>query len=219
MSASAAAQPELDANWLFELGSDRPGSMVDGLVRVDDFDPMNEVPEVVAVLEKARRYGAHSVFFEAARNGRPPVAQAFIFVAEGGLDDATFAEIHKRLWSWGGVPLLYRVVPGQIQLFRCAHKPDFAVGSGAPICNPVRTLELGATIAAADGWWDRERLRNGTLWDDPAACQLMLSPHGSSHRKLVETVRRLASRPLGREPPGPEPAPASTDPLPLDRLP
>src|SRR3546814_4169001 len=49
---------------------------------------------------------------------------AFIFDANDGLDDANFAELHKRLWSWGGVPLVYRAVPGCIQLFRCAHEPD-----------------------------------------------------------------------------------------------
>ena len=36
-----------------------------------------------------------------------------------------FAELHQRLWSWGGVPLLYRKTLGLVQLFRCAHKPDF----------------------------------------------------------------------------------------------
>lgn len=191
MSVRAASRRESDASWLFEIGADATGPVVDGLMRVDDFVTTSQAPEVVAVLEKARRYGAHSVFFEASRNGRAPVAQAFIFLAPGGLDDAAFAQLHKRLWSWGGVPLLYRVAPGQVQLFRCAHKPDFVDASGAPICNPVRTLQIGAAVASADGWWDREQLRNGTLWDDPAACQLMLSPHGSSHRKLVDTVRDL----------------------------
>src|SRR3546814_6473198 len=77
-------------------------------------------------MEKAHSYGARAVFFEAERNGRAPVPQAFIFDANDGLDDANFAELHKRLWSWGGVPLVYRAVPGCIQLFRCAHEPDFA---------------------------------------------------------------------------------------------
>ena len=191
MSVQVASRGGSDATWLFDIGAGSSRSFVDGLIRVDDFNLTSETPEVVAILEKARRYGAHSVFFEAARNGRPPQAQAFIFVVEGGPDDAAFANLHKRLWSWGGVPLLYRAGAGQVQLFRCAHNPDFANPSGAPVCNPVRTLALGAAIASSDAWWDRERLRNGTIWDDPSACRLMLSPHGSSHRKLVDTVRDL----------------------------
>ena len=52
-------------------------------------------------------------------------------------------------------------------------------------------MRLGATIAAHEAWWDRERLRNGTLWDDPAACKLLLSSSKSAHRRLVEAVADL----------------------------
>ncbi len=143
------------------------------------------------MIDKARQFGAHSVFFEAGRNGRSPVAQALIFVADDAPDNDAFAVLHKRLWSWGGVPLLYRAAPGRIDLFRCAHRPDFASPSGAPICNPIRSLQLAAAIAADEAWWDAARLRNGAIWDDPTACQLMLSASGSAHRKLVETVSEL----------------------------
>ena len=90
------------------------------------------------------------------------------------------------------MPLLYRTMPGVIQLFRCAHEPDFAGCGAAPVCNPIRTLSIGAAIAAQDAWWDAERLRNGTLWDDPEACRLMLSAQRAAHRTLVEEVRALA---------------------------
>ena len=92
-------------------------------------------------MEKAAAYGARAVFFESGRHGRTPVAQAFIFDSADGLDDAAFAALHKRLWSWGGVPLVYRTSPGCVQLFRCAHAPDFLGSDGVPTCNPVRTLE------------------------------------------------------------------------------
>lgn len=191
VTLDVALASEADTSWLFEIGAGAPANTVDGLVLVEGFVAAEHAPEVVAAIDKARKYEAHSVFFEAGRHGRAPVAQAFIFVASDAVDDAAFAELHKRLWSWGGVPLLYRSGPGRIQLFRCAHQPDFVGPSGTPVCNPIRTLRLGAAIAADEAWWDPGRLRNGSLWDDPAACQLMLSPHGSAHRKLVETVRDL----------------------------
>lgn len=180
-----------DAGWLFAIGAGDAPQDLDGLVRVDGFDAGDHVPEVVSVLDKARRYGAHFVFFEAGRNGRAPSAQAFIFVADSAARDPTFAALHQRLWSWGGVPLLYRAAPGRVDLFRCAHRPDFLGPNGVPVYNPVRSLEIGAAVAA-DAWWDAARLRNGALWDDPVACRLMLSPNGSAHRKLVESVRDLS---------------------------
>ena len=74
---------------------------MDGLGPVAGYKRDGSRPEEVAMVEKAKVYGAHSVFFEASRNGRPPVAQAFVFVSDGPADDTEFAELHQRLWSWG----------------------------------------------------------------------------------------------------------------------
>jgi hypothetical protein len=178
--------------WLFAIGAGGDLPAIEGLVAVEGFDPLGRAPDEVAVIERAHVYGARAVFFEATRHGKSPVAQAFIFDSSDHPDEARFAELHKRLWSWGGVPLVYRTGPGVIQLFRCAHQPDFAGPDDVPICNPIRTLKLGAKIAAFDIWWDAERIRNGALWDDPDACDLMLSATKSAHRKLVAGVRALA---------------------------
>jgi hypothetical protein len=179
-------------HWFNHLDRDDVAQSIDGLVVVQGYDPTGRPPEEVVTIEKARFYNAHSVFFEAGRNGRAPVAQAFVFVSKNGGDDDDFADLHKRLWSWGGVPLLYRRTPGQIQLFRCAHDPDFISPAGEQICKPFRALDIGSRIAAEEAWWSAERIRNGTLWDDPDACRLMLSAQKAAHRTLVDVVRGLS---------------------------
>ena len=176
--------------WLIDLNRDQR-SPVDGLVQVEDYDPFERPPEEVVVMEHARTYKAHSVFFQAERDGRAPTPQAFVYVSKDGQDDEEFADLHKRLWSWGGVPLLYRNVPGQIQLFRCAHGPDFVRADGTQVCCPFKTLETGSRIAAVESWWDARQIRNGTLWDDPSVCRQMLSARVGAHRKLVEVIRSL----------------------------
>jgi len=179
------------AQWLFAIGNgDLP--VVEGLIAVADFNPEGQLPDVVAMIERARSYGARAVLFEAQRHGRAPAAQAFVFNQQDHSDDLKFAELHKRLWSWGGVPLVYRTGPGFIQLFRCVHKPDFVGDDDVPIINPIRTLKIGAEIAAQEIWWDLDRIHNGAIWDDPDACELMLSASKSAHRKLVAGVRALA---------------------------
>lgn len=182
------------ADWLFAIAEARDLPVVDGLVPVAGYDHAGRPPEEVAIMEKALSYGARAVFFEAARHGGAAVAQAFIFDVADEPDDARFAELHKRLWSWGGVPLVYRAGRGAIQLFRCAHEPDFAGPDGNPVCRPIRTLLTGAKIAELDVWWDAARIRNGTIWDDPHACSLMLSAQKAAHRTLVEEVRALAKQ-------------------------
>ena len=162
---------------------------VDGLVSVKGFQANPKEPELVAVMFKAKDFGADAVFFEASRYGRPPVAQAFIFVSDGPADDPGFGELHRRLWSWGGVPLVYRKTAGLVQLFRCVHKPDFVSATGPPICNPFKVLSTLAAIST-DPWWDDSRLRNGTLWDDPIICHQLLSDK-AAHKLLLNAVKEL----------------------------
>lgn len=178
------------ARWLVDFDASATNSGVDGLVPVNGYQPDSRPPEEVAMMEKAAAYRAHAVFFEAGRNGGPPVAQAFVFVSDGPANDPQFAALHQRLWSWGGVPLIYRRTPGLVQLFRCAHKPDFVSATGERVCKPFKTLKTAAAISD-DPWWDAARLRNGTLWDDPAVCKMMLSASKAAHKRLIDAVKQL----------------------------
>jgi hypothetical protein len=89
------------------------------------------------------------------------------------------------------VPLVYRKTPGLVQLFRCAHKPDFVSATGEIVCKPIKTLKIAAAIGNSDAWWDASRLRNGTLWDDPAVCKAMLSASKAAHKRLIDAVKQL----------------------------
>jgi hypothetical protein len=192
-----------NVQWLMDLGSTVTGAAVDGLVAVRDYDRTGRSPEEVAMMEKAAHYGAYAVFFEASRDGKPPVAQAFIYRSDGPADDPDFARLHRQLWSWGGVPLVYRVTSGLVQLFRCAHRPDFEV-NGEIRFNPFSRLLEPAAAIAADPWWDKEQLRNGTLWDDPSVCKKLLSSSQAAQKTLISAVKKLHNktilpRPLRRK--------------------
>jgi hypothetical protein len=178
------------AKWLIDLEVSATGPAIDGLVPVAAYDRTNRSPEEVAVMERAKAFGAYAVFFEASRNDRTPTPQALIFVSDGPADDPAFGELHRRLWSWGGVPLIYRKTPGLVQLFRCAHNPDFVSKTGQTVCRPYKTLKIAAAISS-EPWWDSARLRNGTLWDDPAVCKAMLSATKAAHKRLIEAVKKL----------------------------
>jgi hypothetical protein len=94
------------AQWLFDFDTATKARVVDGLVPVRGYDRTDRDPEEIAVIERAAAFGADAVFFEASRNNRAPTPQAFVFVSDGPADDPNFGEIHRRLWSWGGVPLI-----------------------------------------------------------------------------------------------------------------
>lgn len=181
-------------SWLRQLGETGRDAPVDGLVLVEGYSPHGRPPEEVATMEKAAAYGAHSVFFQAEESGRPPLPQAFIYISDGPQQDPAFAELHRRLWSWGGVPLIYRKTLGVVQLFRCAHQPDFDASGEAPVCNPIKILSLATQISqvSTEPWWDATRLRNGTIWDDEGACRELLSVDQAAHRRLISAIKTLS---------------------------
>lgn len=189
---SKVASASTEAGWLFQIGADelRP----EGFVHVEGYDPVDRPVLEASVVEKAAAYGAHAVLFEAQPGGGNGAPQAFVFVGGDSNDaDEKFAEIHQRLWSWGGVPIVYRRVPDAVQLFRCAHGPDFA-DKGRLVCRPYDILRVGTDVAAAEAWWDARRIRSGTLWDDPAIARKLLSSDQSAHRRLIIAVRNLRAK-------------------------
>lgn len=179
--------------WLTDFSVADSPTVVDGIVPVQGYLWADRPPEEVALMEKAKLYGADAVFFEAPRDGKSPIAQAFLYRSDGPVLDPDFAKLHKRLWSWGGVPLVYRFTSGLVQLFRCAHRPDFESGL-EPICKPFTTLELTSKIASkieANPWWNADQLRTGTLWDDPAVCKKLLSSKYAAQKTLINAVKDL----------------------------
>ena len=150
------------------------------------------------LLEKARSFGASHVFFR-ARPGRPEVAEALVFdhaAGDSAETAADFAMLHRRLWSWGAVPLVYRRLPGRVDIFRCGNKPDFDTGQEVPTYSVYDSLATAGDIThllEEKPWWDMARLANGTLWDDRATAEQFLS-EDAAHRTLLRNVEALDKR-------------------------
>jgi hypothetical protein len=178
-----------NGSWISDLSDSNANAASGGMVRVSGYSKQGRPPEEVSIMEKAAAYEAAAVFFEAPRDGKPPVAQAFVYTSDGTGESSDFARKHQQLWSWGGVPLVYRATPGSVQLFRCAHRPDFE-HKGQIVCRPFQVLKT-ATDVAGDPWWDEERLRNGTLWDDPQVCRTLLSSNQAAQKTLIGAIKNL----------------------------
>ena len=166
---------------------------------VDESDgPSSVSAEVRLILEKAKSFGASHVFFR-LRPGRPNSPEALVFddsELSGSRTDEEFAQLHRRLWSWGGVPLVYRRLRGRVDVFRCAHKPDFDTGREKPKYASHSSLDLLDTAVdittslEENPWWDMRRLANGTLWDDRSIAEQFLSDK-SAHKTILNHVEVL----------------------------
>ena len=150
------------------------------------------------ILEKAKLFGASHVFFR-ARPGRSEIAEALVFDDAAGKATRTneeFANLHRRLWSWGAVPLVYRRLPGRVDIFRCGHKPDFDTGKTQPKYSFYDSIDTAGEITDLledKPWWDMRRLANGTLWDDRIVAEQFLS-EDAAHKTLLRNVEALDTR-------------------------
>lgn len=184
----------------WHTGRATPHLKESGLVAVGDLARLAKLdPDARVVAEKARwQFGATHVFFR-SRPGRPLMPEALVFDDAGESpvrSNEDFAELHRRLWSWGGVPLVYRRLPGRVDVFRCAHKADFDTKKDKPKYARHDWIELTSTTAdittelEAKPWWDMSRLANGTLWDDRAIARQFLSDD-SAHKTILGHVGAL----------------------------
>lgn len=178
-------------HWLQAL---TPGAVpsVDGLVSLAGTAWRQAEPGRFEVLERAVEYGADHVFFREI-DGRAPLAMALVYVDDARTDEA-FAELHRRLWNWGAVPLVYRKRGARVDLLRCAHAPDFLARDGRLRYHAFATLDLLTAIDRATDlapWWDDELLHRGSLWDDPGVCEQLCSADKSAHQSLIQAIRRL----------------------------
>jgi hypothetical protein len=178
-------------HWLQAL---MPGTVsdVDGLVSLAGEAWRAAEPGRYEVLERAVEYGADHVFFREV-DGRSPVATALVYIDDTRTDEE-FAELHRRLWNWGAVPLVYRKRGGRVDLLRCAHAPDFLGRDGRLRYRAFATLNLLVSIDHAtelEPWWNDDLLHRGSLWDDPSVCEQLCSADKSAHQSLIQAIRRL----------------------------
>lgn len=194
----------------WQTGRPTPSLLECGLISVGDLNRRTGLSaDARLILEKAKSFGASHVFFR-SRTGLPKVAEALVFDDAAKSSTRTndeFAELHRRLWSWGAVPLVYRRLPGRVDVFRCAHKPDFDTGREKPKYVPHGSMDLVSaaadisSILEKEPWWDMRRLANGTLWDERSIAKQFLSDQ-SAHKTIlrhVDTLDKQLDRDSGLE--------------------
>lgn len=181
-------------HWLQKLAKTRMSRGVPGLVSTQ-LRAEQLSAEQRSIVEKAGKdYGADHVFFRESGPLRQVTPEALVYV-DDDLSNEEFAALHRRLWSWGAVPLVFRKRLGQVDLLRCAHGPDFFDRDGSLVYRPFETLksltDIDQAARRARWWQDSETIRTGALWDDPRVCATLLSSDEAAHQRLFIAIRDL----------------------------
>ncbi|RWX46746.1 N-6 DNA Methylase [Candidatus Electrothrix aarhusensis] len=144
----------------------RPDGELSSLYFVQDKEQAE--PRIRIALEQAERYQANAVFFRIfpAGNNRSPIPQIYIYHDTAlSLDQAKYAELHRRLWNAGIPPLVFILTASQVKVLNCRQEPKIDPESKQPIFTPFRRFEK---ILAAERAFAAREIAAGTLWEDPA---------------------------------------------------
>jgi hypothetical protein len=182
---------------LREIGFAQPnGELVPGLIHVGEKETgSNRVDEVLALREARSIKDVDYVYFRRFTDQRS--SQVVAYVVDNSnqrLDESALAQLHKRVWLHGGVPLIYVAWPTRIDILTCARGPDFWVAPRYEY-KPAEEISFALTAAAEieDALAEKRarysawRLADGTFWEDPHNAWLAKSER-RAHESLIQAV-------------------------------
>ncbi len=124
-------------------------------------------PRIRIALDQAEKYNAQAVFFRIYPEdpNRTPQPQIYIYHDTNlAWDNNAYAQIHRRLWNAGIVPLVFILTPGQVKVLNCRQEPDFDKATNSPTYTPFRALEK---LLAVDRAFAAREIASGTFWENP----------------------------------------------------
>lgn len=144
------------------------------------------------VLEEAKRLNATAVFFRRMEGLQSSIPQVFIYDnTSRSYSDDDLAEIHRKVWSRGIVPIYYVVDDTQIRIYDGREPVKFSKNKLE--ISPFDTIEVAS---AAQGLFERYSANlffNGSFWDQDVAKDHFLSSK-SAENKLIEGLRKIRTQ-------------------------
>lgn len=175
-----------------DFGS-RNGSLVAGLVAVNDGEEaVAQIDERLAVRDAVAIKDVDYVFFRRFSDGRSSQVVAYVIDnADNHLTERKLADLHKRVWLHGGVPLIYVAWPTRVDILTCARGPDFWHDEKYEY-TPAQRIDnaignAGQVSQALTGRFSAWRLIDGTFWDDPRNA-LLADSSERAHERLITAV-------------------------------
>jgi type I restriction-modification system DNA methylase subunit len=175
------------------LVPDSPGTS--GLVFVEEFPPPNEYERIA--LEKAKKYKADAVYFRRFDDGRAPKPQIYIydFTSRQESEDE-IAELHRRLWNAGQVPLFFIFTKTQVKIFNCLKNPDLDPETEKVVTSPMEIINLAAEVEK-----EIEKLKefsarkfdNGSFWETSIYKDVFKLNDGS-HETLLKSLKDIRKK-------------------------
>ena len=142
------------------------------------------------VLDFAKRLGVSAVFFRRFGENRSSLPQIFIFDnTTNKISKDHLAEIHKKLWSSGIVPIYYVFDNVNINIYDARKQVKYDRQSGEISINPLESLAIAAKSQRHLNY-SAKLFVNGTFWEQKETGNHFLSKE-SAESKLIEGLKKI----------------------------
>jgi len=180
---------------LIQLDMLAPGSQEDsGLVFVDEFQ-LNNYEHIA--LEKAKKYQVDAVYFRRFDNGRPPIAQIYIYdLTTRQREEDEIAELHRKLWNSGEVKLFFIFTRTEVKIFNCLKKPELDPETGKVVSSPMEIISLAAEVEKKLDKlkeFSARRFDNGSFWET-SIYKDSFNLNDSSYETLLKYLKEIRKR-------------------------
>jgi methylase of polypeptide subunit release factors len=144
------------------------------------------------ILEEAKKLKASAVYFRRLDSSHSSNPQLFIYDnTKGLLSTNELAEIHRKIWSSGIVPIYYVIEKSQIKIFD-SRRPVNYIDQKISV-SAFEVIDLVATANKEFKKYSAELFANGLFWE-----QDKLGAHfnnnKSAEKKLIEGLKQIRSK-------------------------
>lgn len=145
------------------------------------------------ILETAKILQAAAVFFR--RFGENQSSQPQLFIFDNIQDTVSvdeLAEIHRKIWSSGIVPLYYVIDKTSINIYDARKHVDYDKNFQKISVKPFEIIPIAKEAHIEYQKYSAKLFTNGTFWEQKEVQDRFLSK-GSSENKLIEELKNVRS--------------------------
>ncbi len=150
-------------------------------------------PSEMIALEYAEKYGADAVYFRRFDDERPPVPQIYIYDFTKNERDDEIADLYKKLWNSGQVPLFFVFYKSEVKIFSCLKHPELDQSTGKISYTLFEKIKLASKIKTEldkKKDFSAKRFDNGTFWTNPKYKDKFKQKE-TAYLKLLNELKRL----------------------------
>ena len=158
-----------------------------------DYTPDRLLFEERLVFDLAKKINATAVFFRRFGENRSSLPQLFVFDnTTGRFSENDIAEIHRKFWSSGIVPLYYVFDKVNINIYDARKQVDYDSKTRSIQISCIESLAIVSKTQKHLNY-SAKLFANGTFWDQKETANHFLSKE-SAENKLIEGLKQIRTR-------------------------